>query len=281
MSFNAYVRLMRLEKPIGTYLVLWPALWALWLASEAIPSYEFLIIFTLGAFVMRSAGCVINDFADRHWDGEVERTANRPLATGEISPKNALKLFAGLVVLAIVLVLFLNWQTILWSVGALVLAVLYPFTKRFTHWPQLFLGAAFAWPIPMAFAAVTTQVPLEAWLIFATAMVWTLIYDTVYAISDMPDDLKAGIKSTAVLFGKYNVLIISLLQALMLGLLIAQGFVFELANYYYFSLALVSLMFAHQLWLIKDLDRQKSFHAFKLSHWAGVVVLGGIILSYL
>lgn len=271
---------MRLDKPVGTYLVLWPALWALWLAAEGNPPGLVALVFVLGAFVMRSAGCVINDFADRKWDGAVERTANRPLATGELSSKQALILFAGLVLLGFGLVFLLNPLTVLLAFGAFGLATLYPFTKRFTHWPQFFLGAAFAWAIPMGFAAVQNQVPFEAWLVFGTALIWTLIYDTMYAMADRPDDLKAGIKSTAVLFGDNDRIIIGFFQLIMLGMLVMLGWVFKLELVYYLSLILVAGMFVYHQVLIKDRDRNKCFQAFKNNHWAGLIILFGIVLSY-
>lgn len=276
-----YIQLMRLDKPVGIFLVLWPALWALWLAAEGKPPGLVLLVFILGAIIMRSAGCVINDYADRHWDGAVERTCQRPLATGLITPKQALLFFALLCLIGFSLVLLLNPLTIILSVGALALAALYPFTKRFTHWPQFFLGAAFAWAIPMGFAAVQNQVPPEAWLVFAIALVWTLIYDTMYAMTDRPDDLKVGIKSTAVLFGKHDRMIIGLLQFIMLGLLVWLGQLFDLSLVYYLSLIAVGLMFLYHQWLIKDRDRDLCFEAFKLNHWAGLVILLGIGLHYM
>ena len=276
-----YIQLMRLDKPVGIFLVLWPALWALWLAAEGKPPGLVLLVFILGAIIMRSAGCVINDYADRHWDGAVERTCQRPLATGLITPKQALLFFALLCLIGFSLVLLLNPLTIMLSVGALALAALYPFTKRFTHWPQFFLGAAFAWAIPMGFAAVQNQVPPEAWLVFAIALVWTLIYDTMYAMTDRPDDLKVGIKSTAVLFGKHDRMIIGLLQFIMLGLLVWLGQLFDLSLVYYLSLIAVGLMFLYHQWLIKDRDRDLCFEAFKLNHWAGLVILLGIGLHYM
>lgn len=277
---NAYIQLMRLDKPVGIYLVLWPALWALWLAAEGKPPGLVLLVFILGAIIMRSAGCVINDYADRHWDGEVARTCHRPLATGIISPKQALVFFVLLCLIGFSLVLLLNPFTIFLSLGAVALAALYPFTKRFTHWPQLFLGAAFAWAIPMAFAAVQNQIPNQAWLLFAIVLVWTLIYDTLYAMADREDDLKVGIKSTAVLFGDYDRLIIGMLQGLMLGLLIWLGLLYALSLIYYLSLVAVAVMFGYHQWMIKDRDPLMCFEAFKLNHWAGLVVLIGLVLHY-
>ncbi|WFE69415.1 4-hydroxybenzoate octaprenyltransferase [Thiomicrospira sp. R3] len=279
-KINAYIQLMRLDKPVGIYLVLWPALWALWLAAEAKPPGLVLLVFILGAIIMRSAGCVINDYADRHWDGEVARTCNRPLATGIISPQQALVFFLLLCLIGFSLVLLLNPFTIFLSLGAVALAALYPFTKRFTHWPQLFLGAAFAWAIPMAFAAVQNQIPNQAWLLFAIVLVWTLIYDTLYAMADREDDLKVGIKSTAVLFGDYDRLIVGMLQGFMLGLLVWLGLLYALSLIYYLSLVAVALMFGYHQWMIRDRDPLMCFEAFKLNHWAGLVILLGLVLHY-
>ncbi|UQB42150.1 4-hydroxybenzoate octaprenyltransferase [Thiomicrospira microaerophila] len=276
----AYIQLMRLDKPIGIYLVLWPALWALWLAAEGKPPGLVLLVFILGAIIMRSAGCVINDYADRHWDGEVSRTCNRPLATGVLTAKQALGLFVLLCFIGFSLVLLLNPLTIFLSLGAVALAMLYPFTKRFTHWPQLFLGAAFAWAVPMAYAAVQNQIPYQAWLVFAITLVWTLIYDTMYAMADREDDRKVGIKSTAVLFADYDRLIIGLLQFVMLGLLIWLGWLAGLSLIYYLSIAGVAVMFGYHQWMIKDRDPLMCFEAFKLNHWAGLVILLGLVLHY-
>jgi 4-hydroxybenzoate polyprenyltransferase len=225
---------------------------------------------------MRSAGCVINDYADRHWDGAVERTCQRPLATGEVTEKQALTLFAGLLILGLGLVLTLNPFTILLSIGAVVLATLYPFTKRFTYWPQLFLGAAFAWAVPMAYAAVLNAIPLSAWLVFAITMLWTLIYDTYYAMVDREDDLKVGIKSTAIAFGEYDRIVISLLQAFMLGMLLWLGEIYALTSGYYLALVMVGALFGYHQWITRHQDKQACFKAFKQNHWAGLLVLVGI-----
>lgn len=280
---NPYLRLMRLDNPIGIYLVLWPALWSLWLAAylsnQTTPPGLVIMIFILGAIVMRSAGCVINDYADRHWDGAVARTCQRPLATREISARSALILFSVLCLIGLGLVLLLNPLTILLSMGALLLATLYPFTKRFTHWPQLFLGAAFAWAVPMGFAAVMNQVPYQAWLVFAITLIWTLIYDTLYAMVDKADDLKVGIKSTAILFADYDRLIIGLLQLLMLGLLVWMGILFQLNLIYTLAVAAVAILFAYHQWTIRHRDHQACFNAFQQNHWAGLVILIGIIFG--
>lgn len=279
-KIDAYIDLMRLNKPVGIYLVLWPALWALWLAAEGQPPGLVLLVFIMGAIVIRSAGCVINDVADRHWDGAVARTCQRPLVTGRLTPREALVLFAFLALMGLGLVLLLNPLTILLAVGALFLTALYPFTKRFTHWPQVFLGAAFAWAVPMGFAAVQDTVPYQAWWVFAITLLWTLIYDTMYAMADKPDDLKVGIKSTAILFGDYDRLIIALLQIVMLAMLIGLGVMFDLNWIYYASLAMVSTLFGYHQWLIKDRSRALCLKAFKHNHWIGLVILVGLILNY-
>jgi len=276
----SYIQLMRLDKPVGIYLVLWPALWALWLAAEGTPPGLILLVFILGAIVMRSAGCVINDYADRHWDGAVARTATRPLATGAITPRAALLIFIGLCLIGFVLVLLLNPLTILLSLGALVLASLYPFTKRYTHWPQMFLGAAFAWAVPMSYAAVLGGVPYQAWLVFAITLIWTLIYDTFYAITDRDDDLKVGIKSTAILFGRYDLVIIGLLQSLMVLLLVVLGYWLQLGVAFWLSLLVVVALFGSQLWQSRHRDQQACFKAFKQNHWVGLVILVGLMIDY-
>lgn len=279
-KLQAYIDLTRFNRPIGTYLVLWPTLWALWIAAEGVPDWWILSVFVLGAFLMRSAGCVINDYADRHFDGHVERTCCRPLATGAISENEALSFFAILCIIAFGLVLTLNTLTILLSFGAVFLAALYPFMKRHTHWPQAFLGAAFAWAIPMSFAAVTGEVPVAAWLVFAATMIWSLIYDTAYAVGDMPDDLKVGIKSTAILFGDKIVGWIAFFQLIMISLLISMGWAFELQAPYYLSLLLVGWWFARDLEKIATRCPKDAFQVFLNNHWIGVIVLIGIISDF-
>ncbi len=198
-KLSAWIRLMRLDRPVGIWLVLWPALWALWLGAGGMPDGWILFVFIAGAVLMRSAGCVINDYADRHFDPHVKRTCTRPLACGEVSPKEALVLFVALCLLAFTLVLTLNRATVLWSLGAVALAALYPFTKRWTYWPQAFLGAAFAWAVPMGFAATTGSVPAAAWALYAAVLIWALVYDGYYAMVDREDDARIGVKSPAVL----------------------------------------------------------------------------------
>lgn len=283
MSFSVspYLRLMRLDKPVGTYLVLLPALMALWLASEGVPPLWELAVFMLGAFVMRSAGCVINDYADRDWDGAVARTCDRPLACGEVSPKAALMLFVGLLLLGGVLVLTLRFEVLLWALGAVFLATLYPFTKRWVYYPQLFLGLAFAWAIPMGFVAVLGEMPVAGWWLFAVTVIWALIYDTWYALVDRDDDLKVGIKSTAILFGRYLGVIMALLMLLMLWLLLQLGQAFALSWLWLLAVLLVALHFAWQLWLVREGEKEAAFRAFKSNIWIGVMLWLGVVLSYL
>lgn len=275
-----YARLMRLDKPIGIYLLLWPTLWAVWLAGEGRPAFTIVLIFILGTVVMRSAGCVINDFADRRIDPHVKRTCQRPLATGEVSSREALGLFIALCLLAFGLVLFLNRFTILLSLIAVVLAAIYPFMKRYTHWPQFFLGLAFAWAIPMAFAAQQNSLPALAWWLLLTKILWTIAYDSMYAMVDRDDDLKIGVKSTAVLFGQADRLIIGLLQIAVLGLLIFIGQQAGLGTAYYLSLAVAALLALYQQWLIKDRRREPCFRAFLNNHWFGLVVFLGLLVDY-
>lgn len=278
-KFQAYISLTRVNRPIGIYLVLWPALWALWLASSGTPDIWILAIFVFGAVLMRSAGCVINDFADRNFDGDVSRTCNRPLATGVLTSKEALLFFVILCLIAFGLVLTLNSLTVWLSLGAVGLAALYPFMKRHTHWPQAFLGAAFAWAIPMAFAAVLNELPWQVWPIFAATMVWSLIYDTAYAVSDKQDDLKIGVKSTAILFGDYLVHWTAFFQLLMLGLLVWVGVLFSLGSPYYLSLLLVGLWFLFDLKRLSKHNDKLAFTVFLQNHWIGVIVLLGIMFE--
>lgn len=278
-SWFAYVRLMRLDKPIGTYLVLLPALAALWLAADGWPSLEVVAIFVLGAFVMRSAGCVINDYADRHWDGQVARTCDRPLACGEISEQAALRLFVGLCLLGGLLVLALRREVWWWSLGALVLATLYPFTKRWVYYPQLFLGLAFAWAVPMAFVAVLGEMPVAGWWLFAATVVWAFIYDTWYALVDKDDDVRAGIKSTAILFGRYAWHIIALCMLVMLILLGQLFAAFHVHVASWLALVAIALHFMWQLWLTRRGDRSAYFRAFKANYWVGLLLWLGALFA--
>ncbi len=280
-SLKNYISLMRLNKPIGILLLLWPTLWALWLAGEGKPDLSIVFIFISGVILMRSAGCIINDFADRHFDTFVARTKDRPLAAGKIKVKSALILFAFLCLCGFLLVLFLNRLTVFLAFIAAFLAIFYPFMKRFTHLPQVGLGIAFAWSVPMAFAAQTNSISIEAWLVFLAATVWPIIYDTIYAMVDRADDEKIGIKSTAILFGKYDKLFIAGLQIIFLGLMIWIGFVYHLNFFYYLSIFIAGMLSGYQQWLIKDGDRGKCFNAFLNNHWLGFVIFLGIVLSYL
>ena len=276
---NAYIRLMRLDKPIGSLLLLWPTYWALFLSADGWPDVDILVIFTLGVFIMRSAGCVINDFADRKIDMHIIRTQGRPLATGEISSNSALVLFGLLLLIALGLVLQTNILTIKLSLIALMLATLYPFTKRWTNLPQLVLGAAFGMSVPMAFSAQTGVIPLTAWLVFIATLVWTLIYDTFYAMADRDEDLKIGVKSTAILFAKYDQIIITLLQILLIIVFVLIGNTFDLGLIYDFSLVVILFfMIYHQL-LLKKRQKEEYFKAFLSNNFIGMTVFLGIFLS--
>ncbi|MBA4503610.1 4-hydroxybenzoate octaprenyltransferase [Marinobacterium sp. 3-1745] len=277
---TAYIQLMRADKPIGTYLLLWPTLWALWIAAEGMPSLDLLLVFSLGVFLTRSAGCVINDYADRHIDGHVERTYQRPLPSGRVSEREALGLFVGLMLVSFLLVLLTNTMTILMSFGGLALAFIYPFMKRYTHLPQLVLGAAFGWAIPMAFTAVQEQVPLTAWLLYAAKLLWTVAYDTQYAMVDRDDDLKIGVKSTAVLFGRHDRLMVALLQLGALGILVGVGQLEQLGLWFHLGLLAALGFFIYQQWLIRNRERMPCFQAFLNNHYAELAVLIAIILDY-
>lgn len=275
-----YHKLMRMDKPVGTWLLAWPTFWALLVAGAGDPSLRMVAIFAAGVFLMRSAGCVINDFADRKIDGKVKRTRERPLATGAVTVAEALVLFAGLVLLAFLLVLTLNTLTISLSVIAVVLASFYPFAKRFTYMPQLFLGAAFSMAIPMAFAAVEGRLPLIAWVFFGANLLWTVAYDTEYAMADREDDLKAGIKSSAILFARFDILAIAALQVLTLSLLALAGWMLHAAPYYWIALAIAGAMFAWQLWMISGRQPDQCLRAFKQNHYVGMVVAIGLALHF-
>lgn len=277
----AYVQLLRLDRPIGIFLLLWPTWWALWIAGNGHPSLTNVLVFTAGVVLMRSAGCAINDFADRDFDRQVSRTKNRPLATGALTRRDALQLFAVLVLCAFVLVLFINLYTIVLSVGALALASLYPFMKRWTHLPQVVLGAAFSWAIPMAFAAEQEAVPPVAWLLFFANLAWTVAYDTYYAMADRPDDLRAGVKSTAILFGRHDLLIIGLLQVLTLALLAAAGQAAGLGLPYWLALGAAGGLFIHQHVLARSREPAACLAAFLHNNWAGMVVFIGVYIHFM
>ena len=280
-KWQAIVQITRMDKPIGTYLLLWPTFWALWVAADGFPTFHLLFVFSLGVFIMRSAGCVINDFADRKVDGQVERTKGRPLVTGMISSKEALNLFAFLIGGAIALVMTLSWFTIELSVVALLLAASYPFMKRYTNLPQVVLGAAFSWGMIMAFAQARGEVPLVAWLLFSANLLITVAYDTMYAMVDRDDDVKVGIKSTAILFGKHDKKIIALLQLLALGLLFTVGELQAFGWPYQLSLVICAGLFTYQQMLIVNRERQACFKAFLNNHWALLIVFIGIFIEYI
>ncbi|WP_447956763.1 4-hydroxybenzoate octaprenyltransferase [Vreelandella sp. EE7] len=275
-----FITLMRLDRPIGTWLLMWPTLWALWVAGEGVPGRGVLLIFIAGVYTMRAAGCVVNDYADRHFDGHVKRTKNRPLATGRISETEAKLLFILLVAASFVLVLLTNWFTVALSLGGVALAFIYPFMKRYTHFPQVVLGAAFSWAIPMAFGAVLGYVPFEAWVLFLANVLWTVAYDTQYAMVDRDDDLKIGIKSTAVLFGEADRLIIGLLQAATLALLALVGWRVGLGGFFWLGLVAMAVTFVHQQRLIVGRERDACFQAFLNNHWSGLLVFAGLALSW-
>lgn len=276
---NAYIRLMRLNKPIGTYLLLWPTYWALFLSAKGWPDIDLLIIFTLGVLVMRSAGCVINDYADRNIDQNIARTKDRPLITGEVSPKSALRLFVFLLIIAFGLVLLTNALTIKLSLIALALATLYPFTKRWTHLPQVVLGVAFGMSVPMAFSAQTGSIPVSAGWIFLATIVWTLIYDTFYAMADRDEDIKIGVKSTAILFEKYDQIFITFLQILLIIVFVVIGNLFDLGSIYYFSLVIILIFMIYHQFLMKKRQKELFFKAFLNNNFIGMTAFIGIFLS--
>ncbi len=278
---SPYVRLMRFDRPIGTYLVLWPTLWALWLAAEGVPPLSTLAIFVAGVVLMRAAGCVINDFADRKIDGHVARTKARPLATGELQSREALQLFIGLCALSFVLVLFTNRLTVYLSFGAVALAATYPFMKRYTHFPQVVLGAAFAWSVPMSFAAVQNTVPAEAWLVYLAVVIWTVAYDTFYAMVDREDDLKIGVKSTAIYFGDEDRLMTGMLQASVVFILILMGSRFGLGFIYFVGVAVAAGLFVYQQKLIRHRQREQCFQAFLNNNYVGMALFAAIAAHYL
>jgi 4-hydroxybenzoate polyprenyltransferase len=275
-----FVQLARIDKPIGIYLLLWPTLWALWVAGEGRPSLANVAIFVLGVVLMRAAGCVINDVADRKVDGRVKRTEQRPLVSGRIRTREALAFFGVLITLSFALVLCTNAATIGLSLGGLVLAASYPFMKRYTHLPQVVLGAAFSWGMPMAFTAQTGHLPAAAWLLYIANLLWTVAYDTYYAMVDRDDDLKIGVKSTAVLFGHNDRLIIAMLQGLAVICLLLAGEQFGLGSWFHLGLAGAVLCFAWEYWHTRTRERMACFRAFLHNHWAGLLIFLGIVADY-
>lgn len=276
---SAYLRLMRLDKPVGIYLLLWPTYWALFLAAGGWPDFDLLVIFTLGVIVMRSAGCVINDYADREIDKHIKRTENRPIASGEVSPQSALLLFSVLIGVAFGLVLLTNMLTIQLSFVAVALAGLYPFTKRCIQLPQFVLGLAFGMSVLMAFSAQTGEVPVQAYWIFAANIIWTLIYDTMYAMADREEDLEIGVKSAAILFAKYDRIIIGILQVLLLLIFIKIGNLFNLGLFYQLSTLIISILMVYHQFLIKNRQKIACFKAFLHNHYIGLALFAGILAS--
>jgi len=279
-KIRALLQLMRFDKPIGTLLLLWPTLCALWIAAQGVPETRLLFIFVLGTFLTRSAGCVINDIADRHMDGAVARTNARPLVTGAVSEKEALLLFTILMLLAFVLVLFTNTLTITLSFIAVLLAASYPFMKRFTHLPQVVLGAAFSWGIPMAFAAQSGELPAALWLFYLGNLLWTVAYDTQYAMVDREDDILIGIKSTAVLFAHHDRLAVAILQVLTLLALWVSGQQFGLGWPYEGALLVIAGLFLYHQFLMRQRDPTQCFKAFLHNNWVGLTLFAGVALHY-
>lgn len=277
----AYTQLMRLDRPIGIFLLLWPVMWALWIAGDGHPDPGIVFIFILGVVLMRSAGCVINDFADRHFDPHVQRTRHRPLAAGRVTPREALGLFAALGLTAFILVLFLNGLTILLSFVAILLAITYPFMKRYTHLPQIYLGLVFGWAVPMAFAAQTGGVPKIAWLLLLATVLWATAYDTMYAMVDRRDDMRIGVKSTAILFGESDRLMIGFIQGLFFVVLVVIGEQLDMGLWYYLGLCVAAGFAVYHQYMIRDRDVQQCFRAFLSNNWLGAAVFGGIVLDYL
>ena len=275
-----YSKLMRIDKPIGLWLLLWPTMWALWLAGEGHPDQGLFVVFIFGVFIMRSAGCVLNDYADRKIDPYVERTRTRPIASGAVTPTEALILFAALGLIAVGLAVMLNRQAQMLAIIAAALTVIYPFVKRFISIPQFVLGAAFGWAVPMAFAAQTGATPQLAWLLFGVALIWAVIYDTFYAMVDRADDLKVGMKSTAILFGDVDLFVIAGLQALMLLALVLVGLLAKLGVWYYASVFIAGGLMAYHLWLARDRQPAGCFAAFLHNHHIGLVIFIGILLHY-
>lgn len=272
--------LIRFNRPIGSYLVLWPTLCALWLAAGGVPDMKLLLIFIAGTFLMRSAGCAINDYADRHIDGHVKRTASRPMAAGAITEKQALAVFAVLCLVAFSLVLLTNALTVWLSFGAVALAACYPFMKRHTHLPQLVLGAAFAWSIPMAFAAQTNLLPQGLWLLYIATVLWVLVYDTFYAMVDRDDDLKIGVKSTAILFGEDDRVITGILQVCVIFVMLLTGNQFSMGYWYFVGLIAASALFGYQQYLIRHRERDACFKAFLNNNWVGVCFFVGTAVDF-
>ena len=275
-----YLQLVRLDKPIGILLLLWPTLIALWIAAEGWPDPLVLFVFVMGVILMRSAGCAINDYADRHIDKKVERTKQRPLTSGKITEKETLAVFTVLSLTAFALVLLMNELTIWMSVGGIILAVSYPFMKRYHYLPQVHLGAAFGWSAPMAYTAQANEITTIAWLIFLATILWATVYDTMYAMVDYDDDIKIGVKSTAILFGNQDKLIIGIIQLLLIFNLLLIGHRADLSGFYYLGLTAASVFAVYQQYLIRDRKRELCFQAFLNNNWFGLALFAGVFLDY-
>ncbi len=278
-TFSSYWRLVRGDRLIGTWLLLWPAWWALWLAAGGTPQLHLWLVFTGGVFLMRAAGCAMNDYADRHIDGMVQRTNDRPLITGEITPRAAIMTSIILALGAFLLVLTTNWMTVALSVVAVFLTVAYPFMKRVTHFPQIVLGAAFTWSVPMAFAATQQSLPTYMWLLFAAGVAWTVAYDTFYAMADRVDDLKIGVKSTAIWLGRADLPVIAALQCVMLALLVIVGQWVQLGMIYYYALIVAAVFFIHQIYTARHRKSTACFRAFLANNYVGLIIWVGIALD--
>ena len=275
-----YARLARVHQPIGSLLLLWPTLWALWIAGAGKPDAVVVLVFVAGVFVMRSAGCVMNDFADRRIDPHVRRTMDRPIASGRVGPREALALFAALCLVGFGLVLTLNWLAVKYSFAAVALAASYPFMKRWTYLPQVHLGVAFGWGIPMAFAALANAVPPLAWLLLTGVVAWAVAYDTMYAMVDREDDVKVGVRSTAILFGDADRFFVGLSQVAVLAVLVLAGRQAGLGVFHAAATALSALLFLYQQYLIRDREPAACFKAFLNNNWVGAVVFAGIVADY-
>ena len=276
-----YIQLKRLDRPIGWLLLMWPTLWALWIAGQGQPDPAIVVIFLLGVIVMRAAGCIINDIADSDFDKHVQRTENRPLASGKLSKGQAWRLFFVLGLIALLIVMQLDWLTIKLSVAALFIAVTYPLMKRITHLPQVYLGVAFSWGIPMAFSALTGEVPMLAWALLLANLLWTVAYDTLYAMSDRPDDLKIGIKSTGILFGRYDLHIVGGFYVAFFAMMLWLGVYLGLTEFYLLSIGVAVVIAGILLLQCAERDRLECFKAFVNNSWIGGVLFAGIILSYI
>ncbi len=280
-NFKAYIRLIRLDKPIGIFLLLWPTLWGLWIASEGVPSIKLLFIFILGTVFMRSAGCALNDIADRRFDGSVIRTKNRPIVTGEISVKQAYIVSIVLSLLSFILVLQLNTLSILLSIPALCLAISYPYFKRFFPFPQAYLGIAFGFGIPMGFAAVTGEVAGVAWLMLLANLFWAIAYDSAYAMVDKAYDMKIGIHSSAISFGRFDVAMIMLSYGLFLGLMFCLGWLLDMRQVYFACLIVASVLSIYHYSLIKTRHVELCFKAFLHNNWLGLIIFLGVVLNFI